>query len=242
MRRRWSYASGPALPSAYAGDFDLVRVFALGVGGVGVLSLLLAAAGLYAVIAYVVSLRQREFGIRMAIGARPADLRRLVGRAALRLSAWGLGIGLVIAIPLAFVFRALIVGVSLKLLDPLVWIPVIGMLAAVAFVPPSCRRDARRASILSRCCGPIDRKDRIRTLWRFPIVLSPSSGRFCLRAADRRGRGVGGRSRLREVTLALRRGIRARLAESNPKSLPSSGRGSTWRVARDILIWNDPVK
>ena len=52
---------------------------------------------------YVVSLRQREFGIRVAIGAQPADLRRLVARAALRLSAWGLGIGLVIANPLAFV-------------------------------------------------------------------------------------------------------------------------------------------
>ena len=77
-------------PDLYAGDFDLIRIIALGVGGLGVLALLLAAAGLYAVIAYVVSLRQREFGIRMAIGARPADLRRLVGRSALRLSAWGL--------------------------------------------------------------------------------------------------------------------------------------------------------
>lgn len=131
-------------PDLYAGDFDLVRVFALGVGGLGVLALLLAAAGLYAVIAYVVSLRQREFGIRIAIGARPADVRRLVGRSALRLSAWGLGLGLVIAIPLAFVFRALIVGVSLQLLDPLVWTPVMGMLAAVAFVAAFV--PARRAS------------------------------------------------------------------------------------------------
>ena len=61
-------------------------------------------------------------------------MRRLVGRAALRLSAWGLALGVIIAIPLAFVFRALIVGVSLQLLDPLVWTPVMAMLAAVAFV------------------------------------------------------------------------------------------------------------
>lgn len=128
----------------FSGDFDLLRQISLGVGGLGILSLLLAATGLYAVIAYVVSLRQREFGIRLAVGAQPADLRKLVGRAAFRLSAWGLGLGVLIAIPLAFLFRALLLGVSLQLLDPMVWVPVVGLLAVVAFA--AALVPARRAA------------------------------------------------------------------------------------------------
>jgi predicted permease len=128
----------------YAGEFDAFRFMALAVGGFGALALLVAAGGLYAVMAYVVSLRQREFGIRIAIGARPEDLTAIVGRLALRLSGWGLAAGLVIAVPLAFVFRALMVGFSLSVTDPLSWLPVLAALAGVtvlaAIVP------ARRAS------------------------------------------------------------------------------------------------
>jgi predicted permease len=128
----------------YSGEFDQMRVVALGVGGLGVLALLVAAAGLHAVMAYVVSLRQREFGIRMAIGARPGDLISMVGRLAFRLAAAGLVVGLVVAVPMAFLFRAIIIGVSLQLLDPWVWTPVVLMLAAVAAM--AALVPARRAS------------------------------------------------------------------------------------------------
>jgi putative ABC transport system permease protein len=134
----------------YVGDFDFMRVMALAVGGFGALALVVAAAGLHAVMAYIVSLRRREFGIRLAIGARTSDLLSLVGRVALRLLAGGLLLGLLIAVPLAFVFRALLVGVSLDLLDPWAWMPVVALLGAVtvfaAFLP------ARRAAAVN----PVD--------------------------------------------------------------------------------------
>ncbi len=129
----------------YAGEFDAFRYAAMAVGGFGVVALLVAAGGLYAVMAYVVSLRQREFGIRIAIGARPEDLTAIVGRLALRLAGWGLAVGLAIAVPLGFAMRAMIVGVSLSIDDPWSWLPVIAALAAVtllaALVP--ARRAAR---------------------------------------------------------------------------------------------------
>jgi predicted permease len=126
----------------YAGEFDAVRVLALGVGGFGALALVVAAAGLHAVITYVVSLRRREFGIRLAIGARARDLVSLVGRVALRLLALGLAIGLAIAVPLAFALRSQIVGVSLELLDPWAWLPVtvaLGAVTALAALMPARR-------------------------------------------------------------------------------------------------------
>ena len=129
----------------YGSDFVFMRVLALAVGGFGALALVVAAAGLHAVMTYIVSLRRREFGIRLAIGARAGDLISIVGRAAVRLLTAGLVVGLLIAIPLAFVFRALLVGVELDLLDPWAWTPVILALGAVtmlaAIVP--ARRAAR---------------------------------------------------------------------------------------------------
>ena len=129
----------------YAGEFDAVRYLALAIGGFGALALLVAAGGLYAVMAYVVSLRQREFGIRMAIGARPEDLTAIVGRLALRLAGWGLAAGLILSVPAAFALRAMLVGITLSVADPLSWLPVLAALGGVtvlaAIVP--ARRAAR---------------------------------------------------------------------------------------------------
>jgi ABC-type antimicrobial peptide transport system permease subunit len=60
----------------------------------GAVSLLMAALGIYGVISYAVGQRTREFGIRLALGARPTDLRRHVVRGGARLAALGLLIGL----------------------------------------------------------------------------------------------------------------------------------------------------
>lgn len=131
-------------PDLYAGEFDSVRTLALAVGALGALALLLAAAGLYAVMGYVVSLRQHEFGVRLAIGASARDLMALVGRLALRLSAIGLTAGVLITVPLALVFRSLLVGVTLPVFDPVAWLPVIAVLAGVTAV--AALGPARRAA------------------------------------------------------------------------------------------------
>jgi ABC-type antimicrobial peptide transport system permease subunit len=77
----------------------------------------LATAGLYAVCLYVTTLRTREIGIRVAIGARQNDVIGLIVRQALRVVGLGIVTGLVLVIPIASAMRALFVGVSP--IDPL---------------------------------------------------------------------------------------------------------------------------
>ena len=59
----------------------------------GVIGLLLATAGLYGVSSYVVSMRSREIAIRMAVGARPREILRMVRRQSMRLAVMGLFVG-----------------------------------------------------------------------------------------------------------------------------------------------------
>jgi predicted permease len=73
---------------------------------------LLAGVGLYAVVAYAVSTRRRELGIRMALGARPRDLSRMVSLVGLRLAAVGIAIGVVCALLASQLLRGLLYGVS----------------------------------------------------------------------------------------------------------------------------------
>ena len=89
-----------------------VRYLVLLVGGLGALALFLAAAGLYAVMSYGVSLRRHEIGVRMAIGARPADVVAMVFRQALRIVAVGLLVGVALAVPVTSSIGFLFVGVS----------------------------------------------------------------------------------------------------------------------------------
>ncbi len=108
------------------------------------LAALLAAVGLYGTIAYTVSQRDREFGIRMALGAGPRDLLGLVVRQGLSLAALGIGIGIVAALALSRVLSSLLFGVSTA--DPLTYGAIVLAVAALAllasYVP------ARRASRL----------------------------------------------------------------------------------------------
>jgi predicted permease len=82
------------LEQVVAGSISQPRLLTMLLTAFGVISLLMAALGIYGVISYAVGQRTREFGIRMALGARPADLLHQVVRRGARLSVLGLLIGL----------------------------------------------------------------------------------------------------------------------------------------------------
>jgi putative ABC transport system permease protein len=108
----------------------------------GVVAILLSAVGLYSVMAYIVSQRTREVGIRMALGADRGDVMKMITRQGMRLAAVGLGIGLLLALALAQVLSSLLIGVSGYDVTTFIVVPV--LLAAVALV--ACYLPARRAT------------------------------------------------------------------------------------------------
>ena len=93
-------------PSAY-----LHRSSAWLVGGFAALALLMGVVGLYGVIAYSVSQRRREIGIRMALGAQPRSVYRLILKEAGWLTAFGIVIGMVCSVAAATLMRGLLFGV-----------------------------------------------------------------------------------------------------------------------------------
>jgi len=108
----------------------------------GVVGLLLAVMGLYAVVSYAVARRTREIGVRMALGAARADVLRLVVREGMRLSLIGLGIGLLIASGAGLVLSRVLYGVV-----P-IDVPVLGGVTALLLVvfALACYLPARRAA------------------------------------------------------------------------------------------------
>jgi len=98
----------------------------------GALALLLAVVGLYGVISYTVSQRAREIGVRIALGARDADVVRLVLSQGLRLTALGLGIGYAGAFAVSRVLSSVLYGVTPT--DPVSFGLVGGVLMIVALV------------------------------------------------------------------------------------------------------------
>jgi len=118
------------------------RVAAALLGACSVFALLLAAVGLYGVVAYAVSARTREIGIRMALGASRASVVRLVLGTSMRLVAWGAAFGLVLSLIGGRAIGSFLGGVSA--VDPIAVLAGPLVLAASALV--ASYLPARRAA------------------------------------------------------------------------------------------------
>lgn len=114
------------------------------VGGLAALALLLAALGVYAVMAYTVAQRTQEIGVRMALGADTSAILRLILRDGLRQVWIGLAIGLAGALALGRTMTHMLYDVSA--VDPVVLVGVAALLTGVALL--ACYVPARRASEL----------------------------------------------------------------------------------------------
>jgi ABC-type antimicrobial peptide transport system permease subunit len=107
-----------------------------------VIAVLAAAGGLFSVLTYAVGRRRREFGIRTALGASPAQIRRLVLTDGARVAALGVGIGIVASASLSRVISSIEYGVTG--FDPVTWTAVLGLLAGTTML--ASWRPAHRAA------------------------------------------------------------------------------------------------
>ena len=133
LRPMTEWVSGSAAQPRF--NATLLGVFAA-------VALLLAAIGTYGVLAYSVSLRTKEIGLRMALGAERRDVRRLVVREGMRAGITGIGLGILASIATSRLLDALVFGVSVR--DASTYLGVSTVLAVVAFA--SCVIPAVRAS------------------------------------------------------------------------------------------------
>ncbi len=108
----------------------------------GFVALLLAAMGVYAVLAYAVSQRTQEFGVRIALGASSSDVLRLVIRRGLLLAAAGVAIGIGVSLASSRLMTGFLYGISP--VDPLTFVGVPLVLGLVALL--ACYLPARRAT------------------------------------------------------------------------------------------------
>jgi len=113
-------------------DDDLVqeRLFVTLTSGFGVLSLLLAAVGIYGIMAYSVANRTSEIGIRLALGAQPRQVRRMILRESTWLTVAGIVVGVVVAFGCTRLIRSMLYGVAPS--DPLTLGAGVGLLLGIA--------------------------------------------------------------------------------------------------------------
>jgi predicted permease len=145
-------ALDPAMPVFDVRPFETVlrdradkqRGISMLVGAFGLLALLLAALGLYGVMAYSVTRRTREIGVRLALGASPPQLTSLIARDGLRLALIGVAMGTALGLPLSYALGTLVFGIQIG--DFAAFAAACALLVAVAMA--ASLLPARRASRL----------------------------------------------------------------------------------------------
>jgi putative ABC transport system permease protein len=117
-------------------------LFAQMLGAFAVLALVLAAIGVYGLIAYSVGQRTHEIAIRVALGARGVDVRRMVLRQGLKMASIGAAIGFIAAVPLPKIFASMFDGLNTSYPQTFVLVLVLIVLVAMlaTYIP------ARKAS------------------------------------------------------------------------------------------------
>ena len=118
------------------------RLNAVLIGTFAFVALLVAGIGIYGVLAYAVSRRAKELGVRMALGADRRGVLRLIVREGMALGAWGIAAGVLAAVLASRALASLVFGVSVW--DPLTYGAVALLLAVLTLV--SCVIPAIRAS------------------------------------------------------------------------------------------------
>jgi ABC-type antimicrobial peptide transport system permease subunit len=112
------------------------------VGAFAAIALLLGAVGIFGVVSFATARRTRELGVRMALGARPRDVKLLVVRETLKTVGVGIAVGIGAAVAGVRLLRGLVYGVSAA--DPLTFVAVPMVVTAVAVLAAAI--PARRAS------------------------------------------------------------------------------------------------
>ncbi len=118
------------------------RFIMLVLGAFGVISLGLAVIGVYGLITYLVGQGSREVGIRLALGATPANIMKLIVRGGMTVALWGVGIGIAGALLVSRLMRSLLFGVGITDVATFVAVPILLVCIALvaSYIP------ARRAS------------------------------------------------------------------------------------------------
>lgn len=129
------------LMDSFRGKLRIAQYSAMSVSLLGLVALLLACAGIVGLVAYAVSQRTREIGIRIALGANPAHVLSVVLRQFSLPVAAGLLVGLAGAAALSQILRRLLYGISN--LDPIAYLAAIGVFAVI--VALAALLPARRA-------------------------------------------------------------------------------------------------